>query len=291
MWSLIHALKVRGIDVKDAFKRFLRNKAAAGGALFLLVVVILAIIGPMMHTANPWDMASSPLQWPGDDPAFPLGTDMLGRDVLAGMLHGARISLSIGLIATAVSLVVGIFVGALSGYYGGWIDSALMRVTEVVQTIPAFLLCIVLVVAFKPSLVTIVAAIAISSWPAVARLVRGEVLSLRQRDFVMAAQTVGMSDRRILFTQILPSALPPVIVMGSLMVATAILVEAGLSFLGLSDPNVMTWGVIIGAGRDALAEAWYLAALPGLAITLTVMSLNLVGEGINDALNPRMRDR
>jgi peptide/nickel transport system permease protein len=277
--------------VKDAFKRFLRNKAATGGALFLLVVVVLAILGPMLHTANPWDMASSPLQWPGDDPAFPLGTDMLGRDVLAGMLHGARVSLSIGIIATAVSLVVGVLVGALSGYYGGWIDSALMRVTEVVQTIPAFLLCIVLVVAFKPSLATIVAAIAISSWPAVARLVRGEVLSLRQRDFVMAAQTVGMTDRRILFTQILPSALPPVIVMGSLMVATAILVEAGLSFLGLSDPNVMTWGVIIGAGRDALAEAWYLAALPGLAITLTVMSLNLVGEGINDALNPRMRDR
>ena len=277
--------------MKDAFKRFLRNKAATGGALFLLVVVILAIVGPTLHTASPWDMASSPLQWPGDDPAFPLGTDMLGRDVLAGMLHGARVSLAIGLIATAVSLMVGVLVGALSGYYGGWIDAALMRVTEVVQTIPAFLLCIVLVVAFKPSLTTIVAAIAISSWPAVARLVRGEVLSLRQRDFVMAAQTVGMSDRRILFTQILPSALPPVIVMGSLMVATAILVEAGLSFLGLSDPNVMTWGVIIGAGRDALAEAWYLAALPGLAITLTVMSLNLVGEGINDALNPRMRDR
>lgn len=277
--------------MKDAFKRFLRNKAATGGALFLLVVVILAIVGPTLHTASPWDMASSPLQWPGDDPAFPLGTDMLGRDVLAGMLHGARVSLAIGLIATAVSLMVGVLVGALSGYHGGWIDAALMRVTEVVQTIPAFLLCIVLVVAFKPSLTTIVAAIAISSWPAVARLVRGEVLSLRQRDFVMAAQTVGMSDRRILFTQILPSALPPVIVMGSLMVATAILVEAGLSFLGLSDPNVMTWGVIIGAGRDALAEAWYLAALPGLAITLTVMSLNLVGEGINDALNPRMRDR
>lgn len=277
--------------MKEAFKQFLRNRAATGGALFLFVVVIVAIIGPMLHTANPWDMASSPLQWPGADPAFPLGTDMLGRDVLAGMLHGARVSLSIGLIATAASLVVGILIGSISGYYGGWIDSALMRLTEVVQTIPAFLLCVVLVVAFKPSLTTIVAAIAISSWPAVARLVRSEVLSLRQRDFVMAAQTVGMSDRRILFTQILPSALPPVIVMGSLMVATAILVEAGLSFLGLSDPNVMTWGVIIGAGRDALAEAWYLAALPGLAIMLTVMSLNLVGEGINDALNPRMRDR
>lgn len=277
--------------MRDTLKRFLRNRAATGGALFLLLVVIVAILGPLLYTASPWDMASSPLQWPGNDPSFPLGTDMLGRDVLAGMLHGARISLAIGFIATVVSLLVGIFVGAISGYYGGWVDTVLMRMTEVVQTVPAFLLCIVLVVAFKPSLTMIVIAIAISSWPAVARLVRGEVFSLRQRDFVMAARTVGMTNSRILLTQILPSALPPVIVMGSLMVATAILVEAGLSFLGLSDPNVMTWGVMIGAGRDALSEAWYLAALPGLAITLTVMSLNLVGEGINDALNPRLRDR
>jgi peptide/nickel transport system permease protein len=284
-------LNNKAIDVRDALKRFLRNRAAAGGALFLLMVVVAAILGPILYTANPWDMVSSPLQWPGDDPSFPLGTDMLGRDVLAGMLHGARISLAIGLVATMASLLVGILVGAISGYYGGWVDTVLMRTTEVVQTVPAFLLCIVLVVAFKPSLATVVIAIAIASWPAVARLVRGEVLSLRQRDFVLAARTVGMTDRRILLTQILPSALPPVIVMGSLMVATAILVEAGLSFLGLSDPNVMTWGVIIGAGRDALAEAWYLAALPGLAITLTVMSLNLVGEGINDALNPRLKDR
>lgn len=277
--------------MKAALKRFRRNRPAAVSAVFLLAVMLIAALGPLVYTVNPWDMVGMPLQWPGADPAFPLGTDMLGRDLLAGMLHGARVSLAIGLIATLASLLFGTLIGATGGYRGGWVDSLLMRATEFVQTVPAFLLCIVLVVAFKPSLTTIVMAIAISSWPAVARLVRGEVLTLRQRDFVLAATTVGMSDRRILLTQILPSALPPVIVMGSLMVATAILVEAGLSFLGLSDPNVMTWGAIIGAGRDALAEAWYLAALPGLAITLTVMALNLIGEGINDALNPRLRDR
>lgn len=274
-----------------SFVRFLRNRAATGGAIFLLLVVMAAVLGPMLYEVDPWDMVNMPLIWPGENSAVPLGTDLLGRDVLAGMLHGARVSLTVGLIATVAAVLIGVLVGAVSGYYGGWVDTVLMRMTEIVQTVPSFLLCIVLVVAFKPSLPAIIGAISMSSWPAVARLVRGEVLSLRQRDFVLAAITVGMTDRRILLTQVLPSALPPVIVMGSLMVATAILVEAGLSFLGLSDPNVMTWGVIIGAGRDALAEAWYLAALPGLAITLTVMSLNLVGEGINDALNPRLRDR
>lgn len=275
----------------EKFHGFFRNKAAVFGAIFLVLVIASAIVGPFFYPVSPWEMLGTPLQWPGVDSAFPLGTDMLGRDVFAGMLHGARISLFIGVVATFASLVIGVVVGAVSGYYGGKMDSICMRVTELVQTVPAFLLIIVLVVAFQPSISTIVFAIAVSSWPAIARLVRGEVLSLRQREFVMAARTLGMPDLKILVSEILPSAMPPVIVMGSLMVATAILVEAGLSFLGLSDPNVMTWGGIIGAGRDALAEAWYLAALPGVAITLTVMSLNLVGEGINDALNPRLRDR
>lgn len=275
----------------STLQRFLRRRGAALGAGFLLLVIALAVLGPLLHPSDPWAMVASPLMWPGEDGAHPLGTDMLGRDVLSGMLHGARVSLLIGGVATAVALLVGVAVGAVAGWYRGRVDALLMRITELFQTVPAFLLCIVLVVAFKPTLTTVVAAIALSSWPAVARLVRGEVISLRQRDFVLAAVTVGMTDRRIVLTQVLPSALPPVIVMGSLMVATAILVEAGLSFLGLSDPNVMTWGVIIGAGRDALAEAWYLAAIPGLAIMLTVISLNLVSEGLNDALNPRLRDR
>jgi peptide/nickel transport system permease protein len=231
------------------------------------------------------------LVWPGTEEGFPLGTDLLGRDVFTGMLHGARVSLIVGVIAAIVAIVVGTAVGAIGGYYRGAVDALLVRITELVQTIPTFLLTIVLVVVFNPSMMTVIGAIALASWPSVARLVRAEVLSLRERDFVHAAVTLGMRDVRIILTQILPAALPPVIVMGSFMIATAILTEAGLSFLGLSDPNVMTWGSIIGGGREALSQAPYLTAIPGVAIMLTVISLNLVGEGLNDALNPRLRER
>lgn len=274
-----------------ALKRFMRRKSAFAGALFLIGLFFAAVFGPMLRGGDPWDMVAMPLLWPGEEAGFPLGTDLLGRDVLTGMLYGARVSLLVGGVAALCALVVGILFGAFGGYYGGKVDAILVRITELVQIVPSFLLTIVLVVVFSPTLTTIVAAIALASWPAVARLVRAEVLSLRERDFVHAAVTVGMTNTRIILTQILPAALPPVIVMGSLMVATAILTEAGLSFLGLSDPNMMSWGAIIGSGREALGEASYLTAIPGVAIMLTVISLNLVGEGLNDALNPRLRER
>lgn len=271
--------------------RFFKRRSALAGALFLVVVAVVAIIGPWLRAGDPWEMAGMPLVWPGAEEGFPLGTDLLGRDVFTGMLYGARVSLLVGVIAAIVAIVAGTAVGAIGGYYRGWVDGVLVRVTELVQTIPTFLLTIVLVVVFSPSMTTVIGAIALASWPSVARLVRAEVLSLRKRDFVDAAVTLGMGDVRIILTQILPAALPPVIVMGSFMVATAILTEAGLSFLGLSDPNVMTWGSIIGGGREALSQAPYLTAIPGLAIMLTVIALNLVGEGLNDALNPRLRER
>lgn len=271
--------------------RLFKRRSALIGALFLVVLAIVAILGPWLRPGDPWEMAGMPLVWPGTEEGFPLGTDLLGRDVFTGMLHGARVSLIVGVIAAIVAIVVGTAVGAVGGYYRGAVDAVLVRITELVQTIPTFLLTIVLVVVFNPSMMTVIAAIALASWPSVARLVRAEVLSLRERDFVHAAVTLGMRDVRIILTQILPAALPPVIVMGSFMIATAILTEAGLSFLGLSDPNVMTWGSIIGGGREALSQAPYLTAIPGVAIMLTVISLNLVGEGLNDALNPRLRER
>lgn len=271
--------------------RFFKRRSALVGACFLAALAIAAILGPWLRPGDPWDMVGTPLVWPGTEYGFPLGTDLLGRDVLTGMLHGARISLIVGMVAAIAAVLVGTVVGAVGGYYRGWVDSLLVRITELVQTIPTFLLTIVLVVVFDPSMTTVIGAIALASWPSVARLVRAEVLSLRERDFVHAAVTLGMGDLRIILTQILPAALPPVIVMGSFMIATAILTEAGLSFLGLSDPNVMTWGSIIGGGREALSQGPYLTAIPGLAIMLTVISLNLVGEGLNDALNPRLRER
>jgi peptide/nickel transport system permease protein len=199
--------------------------------------------------------------------------------------------LLIGLSATVAALGIGVTVGACAGYFRGWTDDALMRVTELFQTIPNFLLAIVLVALFRASIATIVLAISAVSWPAIARLVRGQFMSLREREFVQSCVVVGMGETRIILTQILPNCLAPIVVMSSIMVASAILTESGLSFLGLGDPDLMTWGTMIGIGREALRTAWYMATLPGIAILLTVLALNLVGEGLNDALNPHLKNR
>jgi peptide/nickel transport system permease protein len=254
-------------------------------------VAATAIVGPLLYRSDPWALATRPFLWPGDRQGFPLGSDSMGRDVLAGVIHGAWVSLLIGLTATATAVGIGTTIGAFAGYFRGWVDDALMRLTEVFQTIPNFIFVIVLVTIFRPSIRTIVLAIAIVSWPPIARLVRAEFLTLRRREFVQACIALGMSELRIIWRQILPNCLAPMIVLGSIMVATAILVEAGLAFLGLGDPNVMSWGKMIGDGRGSLRTAWYLSAIPGVAILLTVLSLNLVGEGLNDALNPRLDQR
>ncbi|PYM12563.1 MAG: ABC transporter permease [Candidatus Rokuibacteriota bacterium] len=270
------------------WRRYRANRAALLGLALFATVAGTAIGGPLLHRGDPWALVTRPFLWPGDRPGFPLGSDAMGRDVLAGVIHGAHVSLMIGLTATAAALGIGVAIGALAGYFRGWADDALMRLTEVFQTIPNFLFVIVLVTIFKPSIRTIVVAIGIVSWPPIARLVRAEFLTLREREFVQACIAVGMSEGRIIARQILPNCLPPVIVLASIMVATAILVEAGLAFLGLGDPNVMSWGKMIGEGRGALRSAWYLSAIPGVAILVTVLALNLVGEGLNDALNPRL---
>ncbi len=272
-------------------RRYARNRAAVGGLVVLLLILAVAGLAGVLFPDDPWDMVAEPLLWPGQDAAYPLGSDLLGRDLMSGLFHGARVSLLFGFSATAAALVVGVAVGALAGYYRGWVDDVLMRVTELFQTVPPFILAIVLVAILTPSARTIVLAIAMVSWPGVARLVRAEFMALRGREFVQAGIVLGMGDARIMLTQILPNAMGPIIVSSSLMVATAILLEASLAFLGLGDPNLMSWGTIIGAGRDALRTAWYIAALPGAAILLTVVSFNLIGEGLNDALNPRLRNR
>jgi peptide/nickel transport system permease protein len=231
-------------------------------------------------------MAGAPFQRPFGE--YPLGTDMLGRNILSGIVHGARVSLMVGIVSTFFAVTLGLAFGALAGYFGGIVDDALMRFTEFFQTIPSFVFAIVLVAIFRPSIVSIVAAIAVVSWPPVARLVRGEFLSLRRREFVQAAVVVGESHLRIILGQILPNALSPVIVMASLMIASAILLESALSFLGLGDPNMMSWGYMIGASRSVIRQAWWMSTFPGVAILITVLALNLVGEGLSDAMNPRL---
>ena len=272
-------------------RRYARNRAAVAGLVILLLILAMAGFADRLFPEDPWDMVAQPLLWPGQDTEFPLGSDLMGRDLMSGVFHGARVSLLFGFSATLAALVVGVTVGALAGYYRGWVDDVLMRITELFQTVPPFILAIVLVAILAPSAATIVMAIALVSWPGVARLVRAEFLALRGREFVQAGTVLGMGDARMILTQILPNAMGPIIVSASLMVATAILLEASLAFLGLGDPNLMSWGSIIGAGRDALRTAWYIAAIPGAAILLTVVSFNLIGEGLNDALNPRLRNR
>ncbi|MEM6676405.1 MAG: ABC transporter permease [Pseudomonadota bacterium] len=270
--------------------RFARNRQAVLGLGILAVVGLIAATAHLFFPEDPFSLAGRSMSPPGAN-GFLLGSDSLGRDVAAGIAHGAKTSLLIGLVATIVAVCIGVIMGALAGYYGGWIDDVLMRTTEMFQTIPSFIFAILLVAIMKPSIESIIIAIAVVSWPAVARLVRGEFLSLRNREFVQACHTVGMSDVRIMLGEILPNCLSPIIVIGSLMVATAILIESGLAFLGLGDPNIMSWGFQIGAGRTLLRSAWWVCTFPGIAILLTVLAINLVGEGLNDALNPRLRER
>lgn len=277
--------------MKAFWSRFRQNRGAVIGLIILVLVILCAIAAPFLFPRSPWSMVQRPFLPPFEMEGLPLGTDALGRDVLSGLFHGARVSLLVGLVSTVVALAIGIPIGALAGYYGGLVDDALMRFTEFFQTIPSFALAIVLLAIFQPTLSYVILAIAIVSWPPVARLVRGEVLSLRNREFVEAATLSGQSNLRIILRQVLPNALPPIIVLASLMVATAILLESSLSFLGLGDPNVMSWGYMIGAARTVLRTAWWLSFIPGVAILLTVLALNLIGEGLNDALNPRLRKR
>ena len=268
-------------------RAFLHNPTFVAGVIILSFFVLVALFAAVLYPGDPLDMVGSPVLWPGDDAEFPLGTDSLGRDVLAGLVHGARASLLVGLSAAAIGLAIGMVVGAAAGFFGGWVDTLLMRIVELFQTTPTFLLVVVIVAIGEPTLQTIALAIGSASWPTEARLVRAQFRSLREADFVMAARSLGYSNLRIIAQEILPNALPPVVVAASVMIANAILTEAGLSFLNMRDPNVVSWGGMIGNGRDLLRTAWFLTALPGVAIAAAVLSLNLVGDGLNEILNPR----
>ncbi len=272
-------------------RAFLRNPTFVAGIAILGFFVLMALFAGVLFPGDPQDMVAQPLLWPGDDPQYPLGTDSLGRDVLSQLVYGTRASLLVGVFAAAIGLAIGMVVGATAGFFGGWTDTLLMRLVELFQTTPTFLLVIVILAIVDPSLPTIAMAIGVAAWPMVARLVRAQFRSLRESDFVMAARSLGYSRLRIIIQEILPNALPPVIVAASVMIANAILTEAGLSFLNMRDPNVMSWGGMIGDSRDQLRNAWFLTALPGAAIAMAVLSLNLVGDGLNEILNPRSDDR
>jgi peptide/nickel transport system permease protein len=257
------------------------------GASVLSAIGMVALLAPQLAPFDPWAVVGTQLLPPGDEHL--LGTDLLGRDVMSGLIFGARVSLVIGIVSAACSLVLGGIIGALAGYFGGAVDRALMRLTEFFQVIPSFLFVVLLVAIMSPSVTNLVIGIGLVIWPPVARLVRSEFLTLREREFVEAARVAGLSHLRIMFAEIMPNALPPVLAVASLMVATAILTEASLSFLGLADPNMISWGYMIGAARAVFRHAWWLSVFPGVALLVTVLAVTLLSEAISDQNNPTLR--
>lgn len=273
----------------NALRRYLRSPEGVAGAIILALLGLAALLAPVLFPADPGTIAGPALVPPFRDWSLPLGTDRLGRDVMAGVFHGARVSLAVGLATAAVAIAVGSIIGVLAGFAGGWIDETLMRIAEAFQTVPAFLLALAFVSVVGPSLPIVILAIALAAWPAPARIARAEVMSLRERDFVAANRVIGMSSAEIAFREILPLVLPVVLALSSVIVANAILVESALSFLGLSDPNSVTWGAMIAEGRTVLRSAPWLSIIPGIALVATVLGIYLASEGAIEASAMRAR--
>jgi len=271
------------------WQRLRRNRMASAGGLIVFAMFLLALLAPWLAVDPAAIDISQRLRAPGF--GHLLGTDDLGRDVLARIMYGARISLLVGFVSVGIASLIGILLGALAGYYRGWVDSIIMRFVDIMLCFPSFFLILAVIAFLEPSIWNIMIIIGITGWMGVARLVRAEFLSLRERDFVLAARALGASDLRIIAKHILPNALSPVLVSATLGVAGAILTESALSFLGIGvQPPTPSWGNMLINGKQTLGEAWWLSVFPGLAILVTVLGYNLLGEGIRDALDPRQQD-
>ncbi|MBW3534489.1 MAG: ABC transporter permease [Gemmatimonadetes bacterium] len=274
-----------------AVRAFSRNRTAVVGAVAILGFYLLALLTPLLAAFDPaaqGNLLTERLVAPSA--AHPLGTDQFARDVLSRLLYGARVSLAIGFVAVGISVTIGTLLGAVSGFFGGWVDAAVMRFVDVVIAFPRLVLLILIIALFEPSIFLIVAVLGLTQWPGTARIVRGEVLSLREREFVLAARALGFGRIRIIGRHVIPNVLAPVIVAATLGIGNTIVLEAGLSFLGLGvQPPTPSWGTMVADGRNVLIDAWWISTFPGLAIVLVVLSFNLVGDGLRDALDPRMR--
>ena len=274
-----------------AARHFRRNRMAMAGLAIMVVLYVLTLLAPLISPYDPnlqGDILSTQYLPPSLE--HWMGTDKFGRDVLSRVLYGARISLTIGFIAVGISITLGTLIGAVAGYFGGWVDGVLMRLTDMMLAFPRLVLLIVVIALFDTSIWLVVVVLGLTGWMGTARIVRGEVLSLREREFVQAARALGMGDGRIILRHIVPNTLAPVIVSATLGIGQTILTEASLSFLGLGvRPPTPSWGTMIADGRDAITLAWWISTFPGLAIVFTVIAFNVLGDGLRDALDPRMR--
>jgi peptide/nickel transport system permease protein len=275
---------------REFWTRLKRNRMAMAGLALVLGLFVVSIFAPWLAPYDPNLIDLKQVLMP-PGPSHYLGTDTLGRDVLSRIIFGSRVSLKVGFVAVGLATLIGLLIGALAGYYGGWVDSALMRLVDLMLCFPAFFLILAVIALLEPSIWNIMAVIGLTGWMGVARLVRAEFLSLREREFVTAARALGAGDIRLILRHMLPNALAPVMVSATLGVAGAILTESALSFLGLGvQPPTPSWGNILTAGKDNIEIAWWLSVFPGLAILITVMSYNLLGEGIQEAIDPRLKE-
>jgi peptide/nickel transport system permease protein len=271
------------------WQRFSRNRLAVAGLFLVLCLFIIALLAHRISPYNPALIDVNQILYPPSSKHW-LGTDQLGRDVLSRMVWGSRISLLVGFVAIGIATLIGTILGALAGYYGGWIDNIIMRFVDIMLCFPTFFLILAVIAILEPSIWNIMIVIGVTSWMGVARLIRAEFLSLMDREFVLAARAEGAGDLRIIFRHVLPNALAPVLVAATLGVAAAILTESALSFLGIGvQPPTPSWGNMLTAGKDNIEIAWWLSVYPGLAILLTVLGYNLLGEGIRDAVDPRLK--
>ena len=276
---------------RGALRMFLRNRAAAVGLVVFSLIVLVTIFGPGLYGTSANKMVSRPFLGPGTELAPPLGTDYLGRDILAGIIGGGRATLVVAAVAAAMTMTIGILVGSLAGYFGGWIDALLMRFTEIFQVMPGLLFSMVVIFLLGPGTRNETLAIGLTLWPLAARLARAEFLRLREMEYVKAARAIGCGDLRIMFRTILPNAMPPLLVAATLTVVIAILFHSGLAFLGMVDVNTISWGSMLGKNRGYALTAWWMVFFPGIAIVVTSLSISLVGDGLQDAFNPKLRGR
>ena len=265
-------------------RRAVRTPTAVVGAGLTLVVAVVGLLADTVAPSDPFASVGPALASPSREHL--MGTDDLGRDVFSGVVYGARTAMLVVAAAVAIAAVLGIAVGAAAGYWGGWVDDLLMRLTELFQATPRFFLAVLVVALFGPGLDNVILVLGFTSWPVLARVVRAETLSLRERDFVEAARSVGASDARILVRHVLPSVIPPAVVVIALMGASVILIEASLSFLGLGDPQVMSWGYLANNAQRFLRVAWWMTLFPGVAIVVAVLGLSLLADAVGDLLNP-----
>ena len=274
--------------IRKAWNRFKRNPTVLFGLVIIVGIVFMAVFAPFISPYNPKEMNYENVYAPPSSQHL-LGTDELGRDLLSRIIYGSRTSLLVGVVSVFILTFIGVLIGAIAGYMGGWVDDLLMRVTEIVMTIPSLFLLIVMISIFKvKGLHIIMMTIGLSSWPQMARVVRSEVLTIKGRNYIEAAKSIGSSTFSIIFREILPNTIAPITVMMTLRLANAIIIESSLSFLGLGDPTAITWGSMLSKGHVVIRRAWWIATFPGIAILFATLGFNLVGDGLRDALDVRM---